>query len=248
MKYNQKKSEHGFSLIESLISLSLSTIIVLACLEFFSHTRVLFTKIKEKFESTESIYFTFDRIRIDLQCGGQGLLTPINLGVLEPINISADQLAIFSREKKIELKDDLFPGQTHIQLEDIKGLKKNRILCIFDSQQGEMKNIAGVDSTGISLSTQLKNHYQLDSTTALLIRTISIYMDKESHILRRKINNSPAQPLLENTLKFKCFYEGKKLIYFRIYMKNEEDKFYEINFVPKNSSFASIHQTNLPPG
>lgn len=247
MKNDQRKSKPGFTLIESLISLSLSTLIILSCLEFFSHTRGLLIKLKEKFQTTESIFFSLDRIRLDLQCGGQGLLIPINLGVLEPFSIYDDQLIIFSQEKKIKLENNLVPGQTHIQLEDIKGLKKDRVLCIFDYQHGEINKIAGIDSTGISLSTEIKNSYHFDSTTILSVRTVSLYIDEKNHILRRKVNNSPAQPLLENIQEFKGFYqENNKLIHIRIQMNKEEDKYYEICFVPKNSTVVSYNKNNLP--
>ncbi|MBN2245587.1 MAG: hypothetical protein JW755_07050 [Candidatus Aminicenantes bacterium] len=248
MKNDQRKSKPGFTLIESLISLSLSTLIILSCLEFFSHTRVLFTKLKEKFQTTESVFFTLDKIRFDLQCSGQGLLNPINLEILEPFSITDDSFMIFSREKEIKLEDDLVPGQTHIQLKDIKGLKKDRLLCIFDHQRGEINKIAGIDNTGIALSSQIENSYHSDSATMLLVRTIFLYLDKKDHILRRKVNSSPAQPLLEDIHNFKGFYrENSRLIFIQIQMNQEEDKFYEISFVPKNSTMASNHRSYPPP-
>lgn len=244
MKNDQRRTRPGFTLIESLISLSLFTIFTLACLEFFSHARMIFAKMKDNFEVTESIYFTLDRIRLDLHCGGQGLLTPINLSVLEPFTFTPDRISVFSSEKKIESKETLVPGQTHIELENIQGLKKNRMICIFNSKYGEIKTISGIDSTGISLSTQLENLYQPESTTILLVRTTSFYLDEPNHILRRKINNSPAQPLLEDVQEFEFgFVQDKnKIIFIRFQMNNEEDKFYEINFIPKNSILVSNDQ------
>jgi len=247
MKNEQRRLRPGFTLIESLISLSLFTIITLACLEFFSHTRVLFNKLKEKFQTTESIFFALDRIRFDLHIGGQGLLNPISLGILEPFDLENDHCLIFIREKIIQLENDLVSGQTYIQLKNTMDLKKDRILCIFNPQLGEIKKIAEIDSAGISLSSQLENSYQLDTTTVLLIRTISFYVDEKSLILRRKINNSPAQPLLEDVRDFECFFnQENKLIYIRIHMNKEEDKFHEIIFIPKNSALAANLQNSLP--
>jgi hypothetical protein len=248
MKNEQQNPRPGFTLIESLISLSLSTLIILSCLEFFSHTRALFTKLKEKFQTTESIFFTLDRIRFDLQCGGQGLQKPINLKILEPFSMTDDQFIIFSREKEITLEGNLVPGQTHIQIKDIRGLKEGHLICIFDHQQGEINKISGIDSTGIDLSAQIENSYHFDSTTMLLVRTVSLYVDERNHILRRKVNNSPAQPLMEDIMKFKCFYrENSRLLYIQIQINKEEDKFYEISFVPKNSTMASSRSNNPPP-
>lgn len=244
METNQKRIKSGFTLIESLISLSLFTIFTLACLEFFSHARVIFAKLKDKFEVTESVYFTLDRIRLDLHCGGQGLLIPINLGVLDPISFASDRVSVYSSEKKIEFKEILVPGQIHIQVENIQGLKKNRLICIFDSQYGEIKTITELDSTGICLSTPLENLYLPETTTILLVRITSFYLDKPNCILRRKINASPAQPLLEDVREFKFGFdqEKNKIIFIRFYMTHEEDKFYEINFIPKNSILASKDQ------
>jgi len=250
MNNDQNKTKPGFTLIECLISLSLFTILILACLEFFSNTRILFVKLKDRFQISESIFFTLDRIRLDLHCGGQGLLIPIDLGILEPINVTPEHISVFSSDKKIELKAALVPGQTYIQLENIKELKKNRLICIFDSQHGEIKTISGIDSTGISLSTQLENHYHPDTASLLLLRTVSFYLDESNCILRRKINNSPAQPLLEDVRKINFSYdlEVNKLIHISIQMNGKEEKFYEITIIPKNSMLVSINPKDLQTG
>jgi type II secretory pathway pseudopilin PulG len=78
---NRLRSEAGFSLIESLLSLSLFLIIFLSSLEFFGFTRDIFLKLKTKQEVKEAALATLDKMRFDLLKAGLGLQQPISLGV-----------------------------------------------------------------------------------------------------------------------------------------------------------------------
>ena len=70
----RRKTTKGFSLIESLISLSLFLIIVLTCFELFGITRDTFLKLKNNEEAREAVLAALDKIRTDILAGGYCLV------------------------------------------------------------------------------------------------------------------------------------------------------------------------------
>ncbi len=239
---NRKNSQNGFSLIECLISLFLFLIIVLSCLEFFTRTRNIFFKLKEKEEDREAVLAALDMMRTDLHQGGAGLSDPIQLGILEGISEDSGTLIICSKESELSLCNDLVEGQTRIQLEDTSGLKKGREICIFDSLNGEVLSISSVDKESIVLSSPLSYSFIKEKASLFLIKKISLYLDEKNLTLRRKINSSPAQPLLEETSLF-GFERDKaaNLVKLRLQLKTNKEKFYEISLFPKNAALAVTH-------
>jgi len=232
-------SKNGFSLIESLISLSLFLIIVLACFEFFGRTRNLFFKLKEKEEAREAVLAALDKMRTDLHLGGAGLFDPIQLGILEGISEDSGSLIILSKEKELSLCNDLAEGQTRIQLESTSELKTGREICIFDSLNGEVLSISSVDEESIVLSSPLNFSFIKEKASIILVKKISLYLDEKKPTLRRKINSSPAQPLLEETAFFDFDWDkAANLVKLRLQLKTNKEKFYEISVFPKNAALA----------
>ncbi len=232
-------SQNGFSLIECLISLSLFLIIVLSCLEFFTRTRDIFFKLKEKEEDREAVLAALDKMRTDLHQGGAGLIDPVQLGILEGISEDSGSLTLYSKEKQLSLCNDLVEGQTRIQLENTSELKKGREICIFDSLNGEVLSVSSVDKESIVLSSPLSYSFIKEKASIILIKKISLYLDEKNLTLRRKINSSPAQPLLEETSFFSFESdEASNLVKLRLQLKTNKEKFYEISVFPKNAALA----------
>ena len=230
----------GFSLIECLISLSLFLIIVLACLEFLGKTRTLFVKLKDKEEAREGVLAALDKIRTDLQQGGSGLIAPTQLGLLEGISEDSGFLIILSREKELSLSNDLVEGQTRIQLESTSQLKKGRDVCFFDSLNGEIKTISWVDKGSMVISSPLEYSHFREKTSAILLRTVSVFLDGKKQVLRRKVNSSPAQPLLEEASSFSFDLDkAANLVRLRLAHSTNKEKFYEISVFPKNMGLAN---------
>lgn len=239
---NRLRSEAGFSLIESLLSLSLYLIIVLSSLEFFGFTRNIFLKLKTKQEVKEAALATLDKMRFDLLKAGLGLQQPISLGVLDGITESEDTLIIISKEKTFTPLGDLAAGQTIIQLNSTSKLKKGRKVCVFDSTKGEVKSISSVDKESIVLSSPLNFSSLKEETSVFLLREVSLFLDKNKHILRRKVNTSPAQPLLEEVGLFDFHYEkATNLVRLSLSFATNKEKAYETSVFPKNIALASLH-------
>lgn len=238
LKYNPDLK--GFSLVESLISLSLFLLIVISSLEFYNHARNYFFKLKEGQENNTAAYAALDKMKTDLKDGGKGLLAPLGLGILEAISSDEGALSVISREENVSILDDLLQGQSIITLESTKNIKKNRELCIFDSDKGEVKSITSIDGKNITLSAPLDFSYSREKSNMALIKKVSLYLDEDTHILRRKVNTSPSQPLLEDVNSFAYNYDlSLNILYLGITLIQAKEKIYEVSVFPKNIALAS---------
>ena len=235
-----KRSNAGFSLIESLLSLSLFLFILVSSLEFFISTRNHFFDLKDEQEVNQAAYATLDKIRLDLCESGRGLIAPQSAGLIEAIHASGNTLIIQSKDQDIPLGNDLVAGQTFIPLTSTAGINKGQNLCITDPEKREVKTIISVDKQGLTLSSALNSSYAKDDATVALIRTVSFYLDTHSGILRRKVNASPAQPLLEEVDSFDFAYEvASNIISLNLTLTTKEEKKYETSIFPKNMALVS---------
>ncbi len=236
----REKPEKGFSLIESLLSLSIFLVIVLACLELFGFTRNIFLKLKIQEESKSAVFSALDKMKTDILNGGSDLLEPVQLGLVECITEDEGALIILSMEKNFASLNDLVTGQTKILLPSISNLKKKREICIFDTLKGEIKAIVSAANKSIVLSTPLDFSYSKDETHIYLIKKITLFYDKNKQIIRRKVNSSPSQPLLEEVALFDFSYSKiTNLLSLRISLKLNEEKEYEISIYPKNAALGA---------
>ena len=225
--------------MESTLALALFLIVVLSSLEFFGFTRTIFLKLKSKEETREAALSALDKMRVDLLAGGSGLLEPIELGLLDGISQEEETLVILSKEKNLSPLNDLLEGQTRIRLQSTQKVKKGREICIFDSHKGEVKSISHTDKKSIILSSPLKYSFLKEKTQVCLIKKISLFLEKEKQILRRKTNSSPAQPLLEDAILFAVSYEkASNLARLHLSLASNKEKKYEIFVFPKNAALA----------
>ena len=232
-------SEKGFSLMESTLALALFLIVVLASLEFFGFTRSLFLKLKDKEETKEAALSALDKMKTDLLAGGSGLLEPIELGLLEGITQNEGTLVILSKEINLTPLNDLLEGQTRIRLQGTHNVKKGREICIFDAHKGEVKSISNADKESVVLSSPLNFSFLKEKSQVLLLKKISLFLDKDKQILRRKTNSSPAQPLLEDAILFAFSYEkASNLARLHVALTSNKEKKYEISVFPKNAALA----------
>lgn len=235
-----KKQGKGFSLIESLISLFLFLLVVLFSLEIFNSVRTHFLQLKEKEESDAAAYSALDKMREDLLKAGLGLITPLRLGVLQGVQAEEDTLIVFSREEEIFLESDLTPGQSTIPLESTNKINKGREICIFDSKKGEIHTVSSIDLDSITLSSSLNFQYTKRNAHLLLLKKYSFFLDRDNNILRRKVNSSSSQPLLEDVASFTFAYdESSNLAFLQLSLTANQEKTYEISIFPKNLALVS---------
>ena len=138
------KKTRGFTLLETLLSLTIFSFIVIATLSFFTNARSHYLKIKDGHETSQAAFSALDKIKTDLFQSGTGLFIPCRLKLLECIDCSEEILSITTSEEKLSSVSGLLSGQTRLFLKNSSTLNIKRKLCIFDSQKCEIKSISSV--------------------------------------------------------------------------------------------------------
>lgn len=224
----------GFSLIEMLLVMGLSLLVILAASEFFGITRRFFSKLKDAEENSLAIQAALGKLRIDLLRAGFGLESAIRAGAVEGI-ASGSSLVILSQEEKYNPAADCASGQTRVNLEKTSGLSAGRSVCLADEQKGERHAIAAVEGSAVVLSGPLEYSYSLPDAQFLLLEEVTFFLDAKTSTLRRKVNSSPAQPLLDNAGLFEfAYFKEDNLVKIKLADKKNMERAYELSIYPKN--------------
>ena len=237
--------ERGFSAVESLISLAVSFLVIISALQFFGLSRSLFFKLKKAEEETQAANAALDKMRIDLLHCGQGLLKPLQWGLVEGLTEDSGVITLTSRVENFFLLRDMAPGETSIPLGGAADIAKGREICLFDSLKGETKAVIACRGGEILLDSPLDHSYLKEDSQLVLLERISIFLDPGSAKIRRKVNLSSPQPLLDDVSFFEFAYEKEKnLVRLSLGLQGQEEKRYETSVFPKNVglSLARIWQ------
>jgi len=229
--------------LESLISLFLFLLIIIFSLNCFMTVREHFAKLKESETSMTAVYAAIDRMRRDLQVAGMGLTGAIALRVLEGISDAQGRLVILSKDEDLAIDEVLSSGQRRIPVRDVKKIKRGQQIGILNPFGGEVHSVVSTDQNSIVIESPLVSTYLPETTDVVLLRRISLYLDDAKGVIRRKVNASPAQPLLENVAAFEFDYVRKaNLVKLYLGLKIDEEMKYETTVFPKNTAMASILQ------
>jgi len=224
----------GFSLIEFLLVLGLSLLVFLAAFEFFGITRSLFFKLKDAEENNLAIQAALGKMRIDLLRAGFGLELALRAGVVEGIT-TGSSLVILSREASYSLAGDCSSGEKRVTLERTSGLNAGSRVCLADEEKAERLTIARLEGNTVVLSEPLKSSYAGADARLLLLEEVTYFLDERTAVLRRKVNASPAQPLLDNAGLFEFAYtEETNLVRVKLADKKNMERAHELSIFPKN--------------
>jgi prepilin-type N-terminal cleavage/methylation domain-containing protein len=224
----------GFSLIEMLLVLGLSLLVFLAAFEFFGITRSLFFKLKDAEEDNLAVQAALDKLRIDLLRAGFGLELAIRAGVVEGI-AAGGSLVILSQEARYALAGDCSSGETRVTLEKTSGLSAGGRVCLADEEKAERHIIAALEGNTVVLSEPLENSFDAPAAQLLLLEEVTYFLDERTAVLRRKVNASPAQPLLDNAGLFEFSYlKEDNLVRVKLADKKNMEKAHELSVFPKN--------------
>jgi prepilin-type N-terminal cleavage/methylation domain-containing protein len=227
-----KKS--GFSLIELLLVLGLSLLVLLAAFESFGITRSLFLKLKGAEEDSLAIQAALGKLRIDLLRAGFGLELAIASGIVEGIT-AMDSLVLLSQEERYSLTTDCAVGENRVTLEKTSGIAAGRAVCLADEEKAERHTIAALEGKTVVLAEPLGGSYAAAEARLLLLEEVSYFLDEENSILRRKVNASPAQPLLDDTGLFEFVYlKEANLVSVRLADKKNVERAHGLSVFPKN--------------
>jgi type II secretory pathway pseudopilin PulG len=226
--------ESGFSLLELLLVLGISLLVLMAAFEFFGITRSLFFKLKDAEENNLAIQAATDKLRIDLLRAGFGLELAIRAGVLEGITADSS-LAILSQEARHILAADCSSGEMRIPLEKTSGLSAGDQVCLADEEKAERHIISSIEGNTAVISEALENSYAGENARLILLEEVAYFLDERTSVLRRKVNASPAQPLLDDAGLFEFSYlKENNLVRIKLADKNNMERAHEFSVFPKN--------------
>ena len=187
-------------------------------------------------------FAALDRMRQDVLNAGLGLTIPVQLGILQGVTRNEEELGVRSKEEGLIATANLMAGQSRIWLESVKNVKKGREICFFDGDKGECHLVSSVDQDSVVLESYLDFSYRLEEVDIILLRKISLFFDESSRILRRKVNASPAQPLLEEVASFNFDHSSQSnLVRLSLGLEENKEKNHEIFVFTKNTAMAHLH-------
>ena len=209
-RHSVQSQSPGFTLLECLISLSLSLLILVSALEISTQARQVFFRLKETQESSLAAAVALEKIREDLETAGAGLPTLPGSENFLPLQASAECLIIFSAEVRTQLLTDAVAGQDFVLIELLPGLasklRKGRALYLTDGVSGQLTYVLAVSGNRLSVSPALAFSLAAVRSLLLLLEKIEIYPDRQQKILRRKVNDTSGQPLMEGVISFGAAY------------------------------------------
>jgi len=229
----------GFSLLECLVGMALSFLVVLACLEFFGAARRSYSRLKDREETAQGAAAALDKMSVDILRAGQGLVRAAALGLVEPVAESGGALRVTRAEAEFALAADVLAGDTRLPLVRTAELARGREICLEDGAKGEVLTVASVEPGAVIFSSPLSHDYARDGTSVLLLERITLSLDARQGVLRRKVNLSSAQPLLENVRSAE-FLEDRpaNLVRVRFSLAPQGDATYELCLFPKNPALV----------
>ncbi len=227
--------KNGFSAIEILVSMALSGLIFMAATEFFGLTRNLFLKLKDAEEENQSAMAALDKMKIDILRAGAGLVEVVRGGNIAAISDANNSFIIYRLDQTYALDADISAGEGQVVLKSTSGLSTGQEVCFGDEENSEVGIISYIAGKTIVLSSPLKFSYLKDSGRLLALERTSLLYDSGTRLIRRKVNTSSPQPLLEDVQSFSCSYDQNgNLARLSFSLDHTQEKKYEIAVFPKN--------------
>lgn len=226
----------GFTLVELLIGMTLFLVILMAGVEFFGHAQKLFFKLKNAEEDAQAAYSALDKIRLDLVRGGRGLSEAIGLGLLSAVDAGSERLTILSSEGARSLSLDMSPGGDQAVLNTTESINKGDGVCFLEGTRGEVRGVAAVDGNALVLDSPVEAGYSTGACRVFLLKKISYYLSSLDGVVRRQVNSSPAQPLIEEVAEFRFSYDPpSNLASVVLGLAPHKERSYGIFVFPKNA-------------
>ena len=234
-------SRRGFTLVECLVGLALSLVVVTAGLQFFGSAQRLFLSLKEREESGQAALSAVDRMRIDLLHAGRGLADETALGLVVPVRATDAELRTVSLEKSLTLAADVAVGGSRLLLESTTDIAAGQEVSLRDGPSGEIRTVAGIEGSAIVLDSPLGAGYAAATAVLALLENVAYFRDETTRVLRRRVNASPAQPLLDNTTSVSWSHDPEaRLVTIRIEIAAEGANSYGTTVFLKNPALAGI--------
>ncbi|HUM33672.1 MAG: hypothetical protein WBK32_01740 [Candidatus Saccharicenans sp.] len=231
----------GFSLLESLISLTLSLLILVSALEVMTQARKLYSRLQAEQEAALGAAMALEKIREDLEQAGTGIEGHRPQADSWPIKIEDSVITLLSGEISLTLASDIEAGQNSAPIIPWSGsgskLKTSRVILFACQGQTDLVEITSISNNQLTVSPAFSSSFRASETFSYLLEKIEIYLDSKQSILRRRVNSTSGQPLLEGVRSFKPAYDPESnLVSIRLKTGLKKEKTYELFFYPKNTS------------
>jgi type II secretory pathway pseudopilin PulG len=214
----------GFTILEVLISLTLTLTIFSIVLTNVNHSVKSSKRINDHQNTLEAVFFTVDRLKEDLiRCGMR--LQDISLSLpLDLLVHTRKSLKIKYGKAVTRLKYGVEKNQRELRVENLLGFSKNKQVLIFNHslEKFEFFKISAIRDSAIHLNQGLKNDYD-NNSTMILIKTIEYKFYNKQKVLKRKIDNGYFQPLIEQVTDFFIsYYPDTCSILYRLEINKKE--------------------------
>ncbi len=228
----------GFSLLECLVAFSLMMVILAGTLELSQSSRKFFFRLKASQENNQELWASLDRIGRDINKAGQGLHECLNLGLLSGLQAEESGLLIFFQQEMLPLSVDLAEGSRIIPITKSDPFSRGQLIALVAEGKGEIAVIEKVEKNQLALYQPLHGNYEAGIARLMAIQKIRYYLDLNNGILRRQVNASPAQPLLEEVKAFHYSLEIPWQAKVGIILVKEPEVMHEIRVTAKNVLLA----------
>jgi hypothetical protein len=188
----------GFTLIECLLGLALSLFVISAGLEVYARIHKAFAGLKAREEADQSALAALDRMRIDLLHAGLGLVPEMSLGLVAAAEANPAELRLTSVEKVLHLAAEAGAGGTRLALTSTADIVAGQRIALRDGAVGEVRTVVRLEAGAVVLEAPLERTYASGTAALSLLELVTYFLDGPARILRRRVNTSSAQPLLEN--------------------------------------------------
>ncbi|MHB8054056.1 MAG: PulJ/GspJ family protein [Candidatus Aminicenantales bacterium] len=234
-----KTSLRGFTLLESLIGMFIFFLVLCGSLEFFGTSARVFSRLLGRQENRQAAWAALDRIRADIREAGSGLARPIRLGVLSGFEQTEGRWTLVAAEASPALGADATAGTATLSVSGTVGNWTGRSLCLCDGSNGETAVVLSAGDGSLTLTEPLHRSYRADEASLAVLRKTAFYLDADSHILRRKIDSSPAQPLLEDVQTFDLDTDSVNgLVRSRLSLISAPEEFYALKILARNAALG----------
>jgi hypothetical protein len=225
----------GTALIEALLSLCFMAMLCLAGIEVFAAGRGVFFRLNTLQEREERAATGLDRIRLDVREAGRGLVEPAALGLVTGLTAQEGRVLLLSLEKAAPLGGDAAAGTSFVPLSSASGFTAGRSICVLAPGRGEIGTVASIREDGVVLSAPLAAGYPAGSASLLLLRTVEIFWDRDARVVRRRVNDGSAQPLVESASGFYCRLDAATWVLgLELHLDGNEEIPYAASVLPKN--------------
>jgi len=203
--------ERGFSLTETIISLTLSLFILLFTSMFVDFVRKESLRDKEEMDNLQEFYSGIDRIAYEMKRCGLGLSNLWEKEEYKIFEISNDTISLRRGDGMSFLENKVFRGGKIICVHEPDKFEERKEIIITDLMKFEYKRIAKKERNFLTLSEALENDYP-ERSLVIRINHVSFKYDGKRKILRISQNFGPYQPLIENIESCSFKRDGNSVI------------------------------------